>query len=88
MKFSGFDWDSGNLEKCQKHGISAELIESVLDRPVAILPMQSIRDRNSACVQLARRLMSVRYLWFLLCAVVATTSSYVRSAIVTCMTRR
>jgi len=37
MKFSGFDWDRGNLEKCQKHGISAELIESVLDRPVAIL---------------------------------------------------
>ena len=38
MKFSGFDWDRGNLEKCQKHGISAELIESVFDRPVAILP--------------------------------------------------
>jgi uncharacterized DUF497 family protein len=38
MEFSGFDWDPGNLEKCQKHGISAELIESVFDRPVAILP--------------------------------------------------
>ena len=37
MKFSGFDWDCGNLEKCQKHGISAELIESVFDRPIAIL---------------------------------------------------
>jgi hypothetical protein len=35
--FSGFDWDRDNLEKCQKHGISAEVIESVFDRPVAIL---------------------------------------------------
>jgi uncharacterized DUF497 family protein len=38
MEFSGFDWDRDNLEKCQKHGISAEVIESVFDRPVAILP--------------------------------------------------
>jgi uncharacterized DUF497 family protein len=38
MEFSGFDWDRGNLEKCQKHGITAEVIESVFDRPVAILP--------------------------------------------------
>ena len=37
MEFSGFDWDRGNLEKCKKHGISAEVIESVFDRPVAIL---------------------------------------------------
>ena len=38
MGCSGFDWDRGNLEKCQKRGISAEVIESVFDRPVAILP--------------------------------------------------
>jgi uncharacterized DUF497 family protein len=38
MEFSGFDWDRGNIEKCQKHGISAKLIESVFERPVAILP--------------------------------------------------
>jgi uncharacterized DUF497 family protein len=38
MEFSGFDWDRDNLEKCQKHGISAEVIESVFDQPVAILP--------------------------------------------------
>jgi uncharacterized DUF497 family protein len=38
MEFSGFDWDRDNLEKCQKHGIAAKLIESVFDRPVAILP--------------------------------------------------
>ena len=38
MEFSGFDWDRGNIEKCQKHGISAKLIESVFEQPVAILP--------------------------------------------------
>ena len=38
MEFSGFDWDRGNFEKCQKHGISAKLIKSVFERPVAILP--------------------------------------------------
>lgn len=25
-----FDWDSGNREKCQKHGVSIEEIEAVL----------------------------------------------------------
>lgn len=38
MEFSGFDWDSGNLEKCQKHGVSADIIEALFDRPIAILP--------------------------------------------------
>ena len=38
MEFSGFDWDHGNLEKCKKHGVFAEVIESLFDRPVAILP--------------------------------------------------
>ena len=26
---SGFDWDDGNRQKCQKHGVSIEEIESV-----------------------------------------------------------
>ena len=38
MKFSGFDWDNGNLEKCQKHGVTVEIVESVFDNPIAILP--------------------------------------------------
>jgi uncharacterized DUF497 family protein len=28
--FSGFDWDQGNINKCQKHGLSLEDIESFL----------------------------------------------------------
>ena len=38
MEFDGFDWDGGNREKCQKHGLSLEHIESVFSRPVIILP--------------------------------------------------
>ncbi len=26
---SGFDWDDGNIEKCQKHGVSLEEIEAL-----------------------------------------------------------
>ena len=35
---SGFDWDTGNLEKCRKHGVSFEIIEDLFSRPVMILP--------------------------------------------------
>lgn len=27
--FAGLDWDDGNLEKCQKHGVSIEDIEAL-----------------------------------------------------------
>ena len=38
MDFAGFDWDSGNRKKCQKHGVSIAEIESLFDRPVVVLP--------------------------------------------------
>jgi uncharacterized protein len=38
MIVSGFEWDSGNREKCQKHGVSLTEIEGVFARPVIILP--------------------------------------------------
>jgi uncharacterized DUF497 family protein len=28
MKYSGFNWDKGNIEKCKKHGLSIKKIES------------------------------------------------------------
>ena len=36
--FSGFDWDTGNRAKCQKHGISVDAIEGLFARPILILP--------------------------------------------------
>ena len=38
LNVNGFDWDQGNRAKCQKHGLSIKLIESLFTRPVAILP--------------------------------------------------
>jgi len=37
MDFEGFEWDAGNLAKCQKHGVSIAEIESLFSRPVLIL---------------------------------------------------
>ena len=38
LQFDGFDWDRGNVAKCQKHGLSLELIEGLFARPLAIIP--------------------------------------------------
>ncbi len=34
----GFDWDRGNRDKCQKHGMSIAEIEVVFTRSVVVLP--------------------------------------------------
>lgn len=31
-RFAGFDWDAGNLDKCQKHGVSVAEIEALFAR--------------------------------------------------------
>lgn len=48
MEFGGFDWDRGNLAKCQKHGVSITAIESLFDEEVAVLPdaAHSARERR------------------------------------------
>jgi len=38
LAVSGFEWDEGNLAKCQTHGVSIAEIESIFARPVIILP--------------------------------------------------
>ena len=35
-RIAGFDWDAGNLEKCQKHGVSVGEIEGLFARPHTI----------------------------------------------------
>lgn len=38
-KVAGFEWDDGNCQKCQKHGVSIEEIEALFSNPnVAIAP--------------------------------------------------
>ncbi len=31
MRFAGFEWDDGNIEKCRKHGVSIEEIETAFE---------------------------------------------------------
>jgi uncharacterized protein len=48
---SGFDWDSGNREKCQKHGVTISEIEALLSGSPGIAPdlrHSEIEDRYIA----------------------------------------
>jgi len=35
---SGFEWDKGNRDKCQKHGVPLATIESLFHGPLAMFP--------------------------------------------------
>lgn len=35
---NGFDWDAGNIEKCCKHGVTLEEIESVFHEALDVFP--------------------------------------------------
>lgn len=49
---SGFDWDDGNREKCQKHGVSIAEIEGLLQRPLMVLPdpAHSLSEERSCAI--------------------------------------
>jgi uncharacterized DUF497 family protein len=51
-RFSGFDWDAGNREKCRKHGVSIEEIEELFRRGPAMRPdvRHSERERRYLAV--------------------------------------
>jgi len=46
MEFKGFDWDSGNRDKCQKHGVSIAEIEGLFAKPVLVLPDSEASKRE------------------------------------------
>jgi uncharacterized protein len=35
---AGFSWDAGNREKCQKHGVTLEEIETAFRGPMRVFP--------------------------------------------------
>ena len=41
----GFDWDRGNRDKCQKHGVSTAVIVGLFRSPIAVFP----DPEHSAC---------------------------------------
>lgn len=38
LRVAGFEWDKGNRDKCQKHGVTIAAIESLFYRPLAVFP--------------------------------------------------
>jgi hypothetical protein len=48
LQADGFDWDRGNQAKCEKHGLSIAVIESLFTQALAILPdaAHSLRERR------------------------------------------
>jgi len=38
LPVNGFDWDKGNRSKCEKHGLSPDIVEALFDLPLAVLP--------------------------------------------------
>ena len=40
------DWDRGNRDKCQKHGVSIAVIESLFRSPIAVFPDPEHSDRE------------------------------------------
>ena len=50
LQYDGFDWDRGNRAKCQKHGLSIALMESLFARPLAIIPSAAgSREESRFC---------------------------------------
>jgi uncharacterized DUF497 family protein len=48
LQIDGFDWDEGNREKCQKHGVTVAEIESIFKHTPRIapdLPHSAAEDR-------------------------------------------
>lgn len=52
LSASGFDWDTGNREKCQKHGVSIAEIEALLlaDPQIAPAPRRSVSEERFIAV--------------------------------------
>jgi uncharacterized protein len=50
-----FDWDAGNLEKCQKHGVSLLEIESLFEaKPLYIVPDEKHSDIETRMIAAGR----------------------------------
>ena len=43
---AGFDWDLGNREKCQRHGVSIVVIERLFHSPLGVFPDPEHSDRE------------------------------------------
>lgn len=51
---SGFDWDRGNVAKCQKHGVSIEEIEALLRSDPRVAPDRKHSEREDRLIAIGR----------------------------------
>jgi uncharacterized protein len=54
---SGFDWDNGNRDKCQKLGLSVRTIENLFHRPLAVFhdPEHSAEEERLMAIGTSRQ---------------------------------
>ena len=50
----GFDWDEGNREKCEKHGVSRFEIEALLSNDPAVAPDHAHSHREQRYIAVGR----------------------------------
>jgi len=53
-RVSGFDWDEGNREKCQKHGVSIAQIEDFFMNSPRIAPDSKHSDSEDRLIAIGR----------------------------------
>jgi predicted DNA binding CopG/RHH family protein/uncharacterized DUF497 family protein len=51
---AGFDWDEGNLEKCQKHGVSIGEIEALLSSDPGVAPDPGHSEQEDRFIAVGR----------------------------------
>ena len=51
---AGFDWDEGNLEKCQKHGVSLAEVETLLRSDPGVAPDPSHSEQEDRFIAVGR----------------------------------
>lgn len=74
---TGFDWDAGNIDKCQKHGVSLPEIEAVFRGWVAVFPDLAHSDREKRFHAIGRT-ESGRYIFLVFALRGAATRTLVR----------
>ncbi|MGA1622081.1 MAG: BrnT family toxin [Synechocystis sp.] len=53
----GFDWDQGNQNKCQKHGLTIAEIEALFDGQVWVAPDPKHSDQEQRYLAIGRSIM-------------------------------
>lgn len=51
---TGFDWDEGNLPKCQSHGVTIDEIEAAFQGPVYVFPARAHSAAEARYVAIGR----------------------------------